>query len=274
MKPSPLVLTALIAAGTGCATAASLPVGFVGIRSDVTVTVMEPPYKGSGHGVWMGNGFVLTAQHLFRHYKAGDAIYITPPFSKPLLVTLAVKGSLPDTDLALLRISGSTMPPSIRVLHSPPVCQNDEQPADRMKIVAGNVSFPTYASPYGVTHHPDGKESAVWTTSVFSHSTSGAGIYDVKHGCLAGIVLPDLLYEAYRTRMNIQSTTVQFDKQSYRSRLNIGMQIHQLIGTRAELDVFSFITKTAEPDATTSYQTSLLGGDSSSSKNSRCNSHS
>lgn len=150
------------------------------------VVITQPGILTTGGGVWLGNGLVLTAMHLFRGLKAGDSVSIIIHGEK-LRAAPVYPGDLPYDDLALLRVPLASLPDDLRSLPGPQICTRNEEPGDSLHVVGYDTSYNTYASPEGQVsyrHHTWSNS----TTTLFSHGVSGSPVYDQDNGCLAGIV--------------------------------------------------------------------------------------
>lgn len=150
------------------------------------VVITGPNSVTSGGGVWLGNGQVLTAMHLFRGLKVGDSVEVII-HGKKLIATPLFPGDLGDEDLALLQVPIASLPDGLRSLPGPKVCTRNEQPSNRLYVVGYDTSYHTYASPDSQIRY----QKQTWsnaTTALFSHGVSGSAVYDQDSGCLAGII--------------------------------------------------------------------------------------
>ncbi len=144
----------------------------------------------SGGGVWLGNGEVLTAFHLFyqppRILKESDKVTVVfRGHSVPARVVF--HGDLEDYDLALVKIEREQTPPELAALDVPHVCNDVEQIGAPLYITAFDSVYSTSASPDGMLMHK-GKTWSMSTTAIFSHGVSGSPVFDRRTSCLAGIV--------------------------------------------------------------------------------------
>lgn len=187
----------LLAVGlTGCATLAptnSLPDGRIAQQhlwdadsARVKIVINSPGGITTGGGVWLGNGQVLTAMHLFQTSKDSDTIDVFVRGEK-LAAVPALGGDLQDNDLALLIVPPASVPETLRSLPMPQICRRKEQVGEHLYVVAYDRTYSTYASPDGQTTY-QGKTWSRATTEIFSHGVSGSAVYDEDRGCLAGII--------------------------------------------------------------------------------------
>lgn len=153
----------------------------------VSIEVLTEGATTSGGGVWLGNGEVLTATHLFLGMKsASDPITVTWKGQK-FKATPFFHGRPPENDLLLLKIDQSLIPATFMKVRPPTVCGDVEPIGALLEVVTPKRTYPTYASPAGQVRYK-GKVWSNSTTSLFSHGVSGSPVYDKQLDCLAGIV--------------------------------------------------------------------------------------
>ncbi|MDO8729444.1 MAG: hypothetical protein Q7K26_06245 [bacterium] len=141
----------------------------------------------SGGGVWLGNGEVLSASHIFMDAKSlTDPIFVVT-HGKKYKATPIFHGNPPHNDLILLKIDAALVPDFLTKAPAPQVCDEFEPVGAQLYVTAREVIYNTYASPYGAVTYK-GKTWATSTTAMLSHGVSGSPVYDTETSCLAGIV--------------------------------------------------------------------------------------
>jgi trypsin-like peptidase len=138
----------------------------------------------NGYGVYLGNGFVITAAHVV---GGGDATKPQVKIGGERLPTRVVKdGDLNDVDLTLLSVDVRQLPASLASAHMP-LCQNP--PAAGESVIV--------ATPEGVARSYIMSPSLLPATVPAKFRTvryiaetgnSGAGVFDAKAKCLLGII--------------------------------------------------------------------------------------
>ncbi|EIM98395.1 putative lipoprotein [Paraburkholderia hospita] len=156
----------------------------------IKVQVQSGEQTFSGGGVWLGNGEVLTALHLFyeppRVPKESDRINVLFR-GRAIPATIVFHGDLPDRDLALLKIDPERISPSLARLAFPSVCSDVEPVGAGLYTTAYDSVYVTTASPDGAVMYK-GKTWSQSATAIVSHGVSGSPVFDKRSSCLAGIV--------------------------------------------------------------------------------------
>lgn len=185
----------LFVAIAGCASTthnadAEASANLPGSYRQLKIEVQSQESTTSGGGVWLGNGEVLTALHIFylppRVLKESDKIRIIfQGHSLPAKVVF--HGDLEDYDLALLKIDSDKVPPRLEALVTPSVCSDVEPIGAPLYITAYDGVYPTWASPVGSRMHK-GKTWSRSAIAIVSEGVSGSPVFDGRTSCLAGIV--------------------------------------------------------------------------------------
>lgn len=152
--------------------------------NQLKVTVVSKGQTVFGSGVWLGRGYVLTANHLFRRYQKGDTIQVALQ-GKLLTATLRSQGDLSDADLALLEVRAADS--RAITWAGPSICTRPEAVGAKLQVNSYDQGFTTYASPEGAIAYKD----QMWsenTVATFSPGVSGSPVFDSASGCLAGII--------------------------------------------------------------------------------------
>ncbi|MFP3645877.1 serine protease [Paraburkholderia sp. SIMBA_054] len=156
----------------------------------IKVQVQSGETTFSGGGVWLGNGEVLTALHLFyqppRIPKESDRIVVFFD-GRAIPAKIVFHGDLPDRDLALLKVDPRRTPSGLARLAIPSVCSDVEPIGAPLYITAYDSVYSTTASPDGAVMYK-GKTWSQSATAIVSHGVSGSPVFDKQTSCLAGIV--------------------------------------------------------------------------------------
>jgi hypothetical protein len=153
----------------------------------VGIEVTTNGVTSSGGGVWLGNGEVLTATHIFSGVKSpSDPMFVTWRGDRFKAVPI-FHGVPPDTDLILLKVDQALVSKSLARVPAPQVCADVAPIGKRLYVTARDRTYTTYASPAGSIRFKD-KTWSNSTTALLSHGVSGSPVYDDDTGCLAGIV--------------------------------------------------------------------------------------
>lgn len=159
-------------------------------NAQIKVQIRSGERTFSGGGVWLGDGEVLTAFHLFyeppRVLQPSDQVSIV--FRGVVIPAKVVfHGDLRDNDLAMLKLEHDQVPSKLATLDTPSVCGDVEPVGAPLYITAYDAVYSTTASPVGTMMHK-GKTWARAVTSIVSHGVSGSPVFDKGSGCLAGII--------------------------------------------------------------------------------------
>jgi hypothetical protein len=138
-----------------------------------------------GYGIYLGDGFVITASHVVGHASAGDpSVHIAGKIVKAKFVK---EGSFNVVDLTLLHIDPVSLPASLG-LRRLPLCEAPPRPGQPVitvtpqATVASRIMPPQYLPP-AVRGRFDTVISDVETTG-----NSGSGVFDPARQCLMGIM--------------------------------------------------------------------------------------
>jgi hypothetical protein len=145
-----------------------------------------------GSGVWIGNGEVLTAFHIFYEppffeLKASDIISVIVD-GKKMGARVVFHGDLNgNDDLALLKVDDKLIPPSLALSTVPTICESDEKVGAPIYITSYDRIIKTFTSPDGAAVFK-GNISSRAATALVSRGTSGSPVFDAQMKCLSGIV--------------------------------------------------------------------------------------
>jgi hypothetical protein len=150
------------------------------------VHILRPPKEvWTGYGVYLGNGYVITAAHV-----AGLSLWTDVRVDiagKNLPATVIKRGQFHNVDLTLISVDEQQLPVSLR-LRRMTVCKNSPRPGEEVVV----------ATPEGIARShvisplllPPGAPATFQTAiiDVATTGNSGSGVFDSHVKCLLGIV--------------------------------------------------------------------------------------
>lgn len=152
----------------------------------VAVHVVENPKQSwKGGGVYLGNGFILTAAHV-----VGSSWFTKPTIELAglsLSAQIVREGSFASDDLTLLRVDETMLPMTLQLRHV--VLCHDMSPPGSTVIVAtpeGTARSKLFTPP---TITPRVREMfPTLIPDVATTGNSGSGVFDATSHCLLGIM--------------------------------------------------------------------------------------
>jgi hypothetical protein len=168
-----------------------------------------PKQPWPGYGVYLGNGFVLTAAHV-----AGDVAQTKPDVliaGQDLPATLVKQGSLDGVDLTLLSIDGTKLPIGLQMRRTP-LCDRPSFAGENVVVAipegtAPSKIVPRQAIPADLRGRFDTAIADVATTG-----NSGSGVFDAAHLCLLGIVTRKISVSVASIKVGASARTVDIAK--------------------------------------------------------------
>jgi hypothetical protein len=139
----------------------------------------------NGYGVYLGNGFVITAAHVV---GGGDATKPQVKIDGKRLPTRVVKdGNKNDVDLTLLSVDVHQLPDSLASRHMS-LCQNPPRVGEPVIVATPEGMARSYVmSPSEIPPDVPAKFRTV-IRYIAETGNSGAGVFDAKEKCLLGII--------------------------------------------------------------------------------------
>jgi hypothetical protein len=150
------------------------------------VHIFRPPKPSwIGNGVYLGNGYVLTAAHV-AGLSLWSEVEVEIAGSK-LAANIIKRGQFHDIDLTVLSVDERQLPVSLR-LRRMTVCKNSPWPEEEVVVatpegIAQSRVISPFVLPSGVAAKYQSLISDVATTG-----NSGSGVFDAHIKCLLGIV--------------------------------------------------------------------------------------
>ena len=139
----------------------------------------------NGYGVYLGNGFVITAAHVV---GGGDATKPQVKIDGQHLRTAVVKdGNVNDVDLTLLSVDVHQLPDSLASRHMP-LCQNPLKAGEPVIVATPEGVARSYImSPSELPPDIPAKFRTV-IRYIAETGNSGADVFDARAKCLLGII--------------------------------------------------------------------------------------
>jgi hypothetical protein len=174
----------------GLLVALALTVATFAVRADdliyFAVNIERTPKQPwPGYGVYLGDGYVLTAAHVVGHaYETHPQVVV----GKLHLPGEAIEeGAFETNDLTLLRVDVSKLPSSMG-LRRLRICTRPIVPGERVDVIIPGASASTQVvSPSALPADVRGR-FATAIADVAKTGNSGSGVFDPVRGCLLGIV--------------------------------------------------------------------------------------
>ncbi len=144
------------------------------------VAINQNANSRSGVGIYLGNGFVLTASHV-----VGRAVSVTVA-GRELPTRIVKKDSFEQSDLALLSIDEEQLPIPLRpkeifLCKTPPTPGQDVITVVPEEIVHSHILSPVWLP-------RDVRKYNTVISDVARTGNSGSGVFDAKEKCLLGIM--------------------------------------------------------------------------------------
>ena len=157
--------------------------------------VTTPPFEKQVnlYGVYLGQGFVLTAAHV-----VGSWPFITRPHvlvaGQDLAANVIKLGSFEQTDLALLSVDETKLPISLRLRRNPLCTEPPKVGMEIVDVIPEKVTPLQVISPLLIPA-PLRKR---FDTLMTRPQISGSGIFDAERKCLLGIVSAKVTKYSYQ----------------------------------------------------------------------------
>ena len=149
-----------------------------------------------GHGMYLGNGALITAAHVMGRWPAFIANPRVIVAGRELPAKIIKKGSPETTDLALLSVEESELPMSLR-LRLNPLCREPARAGENVIVVAlhetaySQIMFPQLLPPeYRKNFNTFIRDVGV--------GASGSGVFHADKKCLLGIITTRASLMSYR----------------------------------------------------------------------------
>nr|WP_230964557.1 trypsin-like peptidase domain-containing protein [Pseudomonas aeruginosa] len=195
MRGLALSLASIGALVSGCALneqsadAQQIDIGMEGYARALSIEVSSDKVKSLGSASWLSSDLVITASHLFLNMPEDSQVRVGKRGAWVEAEVVAIDDPA-ILDLAILRVrNGRDIQPTVVGLASVRICEKQIKPAQEVLVVSEfhNGSSRSYGSPDYMSY----SQGAMWTshlTGYYPEGTSGGALYEVKSGCLAGVI--------------------------------------------------------------------------------------
>jgi hypothetical protein len=147
--------------------------------------IKTPPFQNKfvGDGIYLGQGFVITAAHVVGHWP-----FFTHPrvliSGQDLPAKVIKEGSFEQIDLALLSVEEDRLPISLRLRRNPLCKTSPKIGTEVVDVVPGETARSQTISPMLIA--PELRNR--FDTLISTAQGSGSGLFDAERKCLLGIV--------------------------------------------------------------------------------------
>ena len=144
-----------------------------------------PQQPWPGYGVYLGNGFVITAAHVPGIFAVAKPHVVIA--GQDLPASLVREGSLETVDLTLMSVDATKLPVRFRMRRMP-LCKQAPYPGEPVVVVTPEGTARSHVLPPGaVPPELRGRFSTV-IGDVATTGNSGSGTFDVWNQCLLGVI--------------------------------------------------------------------------------------
>ena len=144
-----------------------------------------PPQSWPGYGVYLGNGLILTAEHVPGHFARTMPHVVFA--GQDLPAALVKEGSFEDVDLTLLSIDPTKLPVHLQMRRMP-LCATPPFAGETVVVATPEGTARSHVLPQ-VMVPPDlrGRFDTL-IGDVATTGNSGSGVFDAQKQCLLGII--------------------------------------------------------------------------------------
>jgi Trypsin-like peptidase domain len=149
------------------------------------VEVVRVPVEGwIGHGVYLGNGLVLTAAHVIGSFLHTNEIKIAGQKLSPNILKL---GQFSDVDLALVSVDQTQLPVSLR-LRRMTICDRAPFPGEQVIVATPDAIAASHVVSPNILPANLAAKFKTAIADVATTGNSGSGVFDANRQCLMGII--------------------------------------------------------------------------------------
>ena len=147
--------------------------------------IRVPKEPWTGYGIYLGNGFVITAAHV-----AGLAPWhrlLVEIAGENLPANVLKKGKFSDVDLSLLSVDQRQLPVSLR-LRRMMMCKDPPSPGEEVIVAIPEGIARSHVILPSLLPHDLAPKFRTAISDVATTGNSGSGVFDANKKCLLGIV--------------------------------------------------------------------------------------
>jgi hypothetical protein len=168
-----------------------------------------PPQSWPGYGVYLGNGLILTAEHVPGRFTRTKPHVLFA--GQDLPAALVKEGSFEDVDLTLLSIDSTKLPIRLQMRRMP-LCTTPPSAGETVVVATPEGTARSHVLPQ-VMVPPDlrGRFDTL-IGDVATTGNSGSGVFDAQKQCLLGIISRKLSVTLKGNRLGAPARTVDIAK--------------------------------------------------------------
>jgi hypothetical protein len=168
-----------------------------------------PPQSWPGYGVYLGNGLILTAEHVPGRFARTKPHVLFA--GQDLPAALVKEGGFEDVDLTLLSIDSTKLPVPLQKRRMP-LCATPPIANETVIVATPEGTARSHVLPQ-VTVPPDlrGRFDTL-IGDVATTGNSGSGVFDAQKQCLLGIISGKLSVTLKRNQLGAPARTIDIAK--------------------------------------------------------------
>jgi hypothetical protein len=144
-----------------------------------------PPQPWPGYGVYLGNGFILTASHVPGNFARKKPYVLIA--GQDLPAALVKEGSPEDVDLTLLSIDSTKLPVRLQMRRLS-LCTTPPFAGETVVVATPEATAPSHVLPQAMVPPNLRGRFDTLISDVATTGNSGSGVFDAWKQCLLGIM--------------------------------------------------------------------------------------
>ena len=144
-----------------------------------------PPQSWPGYGVYLGNGLILTAEHVPGHFARTKPHVLFA--GQDLPAALVKEGSFENVDLTLLSIDSTKLPVRLQMRRMP-LCATPPVAGETVVVATPEGTARSHVLPQAMVPPDLRGRFDTLIGDVATTGNSGSGVFDAQKQCLLGII--------------------------------------------------------------------------------------
>jgi hypothetical protein len=144
-----------------------------------------PPQSWPGYGVYLGNGLILTAEHVPGHFARTKPHVVLA--GQDLPAALVKEGGFEDVDLTLLSIDPTKLPVQLQMRRMP-LCATPPVAGETVVVATPEGTARSHVLPQVMVPPNMRGRFDTLIGDVATTGNSGSGVFDARKQCLLGII--------------------------------------------------------------------------------------
>jgi hypothetical protein len=144
-----------------------------------------PPQSWPGYGVYLGNGLILTAEHVPGHFARTKPHVVLA--GQDLPAALVKEGGFEDVDLTLLSIDPTKLPVQLEMRRMP-LCATPPVAGETVVVATPEGTARSHVLPQVMVPPNMRGRFDTLIGDVATTGNSGSGVFDAQKQCLLGII--------------------------------------------------------------------------------------